>query len=655
MFTVVRGPARKFRIKAADGQWRLPENGRGLPYRLPDVIEAAKEGRTIYIVEGEKDADRLHALGIAATCNALGAGKWTKRHAKCLPAGCKVVVMGDADVPGVQHITRVATACLEAKHETLILPPAAFGFEIVMDHGQDVSDWLDDGHGRDDLGGMSSELVTLEDWVATAERQTPDEASEDNGSGDKAELVFLTRHILKRHPHEILIAHDDHYGIGYTLDNRGIWRRDERFWIARFSEISRELVVKSETGDLDTALANSALRALRKFNAVEQVHRHLGGVLDDWRTMGEAPAVAECHLRDLDSNMQYLGAANGVVDLHTGQLLTPEEARKALVTISAPTEFHPDATHEDVERLFSHLPRETAEWWWDTLGYILLGAPSRRVYLVVGPSQGGKTTLIKAFAGTLGPCAGHPSGDALMAKRMASAGLSPELEDFTAPRRFALIDDISTRQISIPLLKNLSGDGQVTFRRLYQPLQTRPATATILIFCNEGSEPHLRLQDEAMADRLRVLPYPQVPEAARDPDLKNRVETDEFRVALLAELVRRARQQIRGCPPENVAQISEATAKRVVEDKGEIGAFAARIRPGSDDDLLTSEEVWAAWCRHNDESDTREDRVGGINRQRFTQVLRQYIRDLPAPKSVRIGDTTKKGWRGRKLLPGDEP
>lgn len=48
---------------------------RQVPYRLPELV-AAPLSSAIYIVEGEKDADRLAALGLVATCNAGGAGKW---------------------------------------------------------------------------------------------------------------------------------------------------------------------------------------------------------------------------------------------------------------------------------------------------------------------------------------------------------------------------------------------------------------------------------------------------------------------------------------------------------------------------------------------------------------------------------------------------
>jgi len=44
-------------------------------YRLPEVVRAVKAGETIYITEGEKDADNLTRLGLAATTSPMGAGK----------------------------------------------------------------------------------------------------------------------------------------------------------------------------------------------------------------------------------------------------------------------------------------------------------------------------------------------------------------------------------------------------------------------------------------------------------------------------------------------------------------------------------------------------------------------------------------------------
>lgn len=79
---------------------------RVLPYRLPELLEAKRADRVIWIAEGEKDVHSLVDHGLAATCNAGGAGKWTAEHAACLE-GADVTICADRDEPGQQHAKAV--------------------------------------------------------------------------------------------------------------------------------------------------------------------------------------------------------------------------------------------------------------------------------------------------------------------------------------------------------------------------------------------------------------------------------------------------------------------------------------------------------------------------------------------------------------------
>ena len=45
-------------------------------YRLPEVLKAIKDGRPVFVCEGEKDCDNMAKLGYVATTNPMGAGKW---------------------------------------------------------------------------------------------------------------------------------------------------------------------------------------------------------------------------------------------------------------------------------------------------------------------------------------------------------------------------------------------------------------------------------------------------------------------------------------------------------------------------------------------------------------------------------------------------
>ncbi|MEY5100378.1 MAG: hypothetical protein RJA36_3097 [Pseudomonadota bacterium] len=129
-----------------------------LPYRLPELL-AAPADATIWICEGEKDADRLAALGLVATCNHGGAGNW---HAPLTPhlAGRRCVILQDNDEAGARHVARVAAALTGVASSAHILrlpnlPPKG-----------DVSDWLD-------AGGTLAELQQAARAIQTQPVSTP--------------------------------------------------------------------------------------------------------------------------------------------------------------------------------------------------------------------------------------------------------------------------------------------------------------------------------------------------------------------------------------------------------------------------------------------------------------------------------------------------
>lgn len=108
-----------------------------LLYRLPELI-AADPDATVYIVEGEKDVEKLRASGLVATCNSGGARKWEPKYSENL-LDRKVVVLPDNDKNGIDQGQQVAQS-LHGKAKTvkiLDLPD--------LPKKGDVSDWLDGG------------------------------------------------------------------------------------------------------------------------------------------------------------------------------------------------------------------------------------------------------------------------------------------------------------------------------------------------------------------------------------------------------------------------------------------------------------------------------------------------------------------------------
>ena len=115
LFEALRFPGKKFRQRHTDPEtgevvWSL-EGVRRVIYRLPEVMEAVKQGQTIWICEGEKDVEALRSKGQVATCNPMGAGKWKPEFAQPF-SGANVVIVADRDEVGYQHAETVKTSLL---------------------------------------------------------------------------------------------------------------------------------------------------------------------------------------------------------------------------------------------------------------------------------------------------------------------------------------------------------------------------------------------------------------------------------------------------------------------------------------------------------------------------------------------------------------
>ncbi|KWT62886.1 hypothetical protein ADL21_06265 [Streptomyces albus subsp. albus] len=127
------GEKKTFRQYRPDGTAGVKGIRRVL-YRLPEVVATAQAGGVVYVVEGEKDADNLHAAAkVTATCNVSGAGKWRDEYTASLRGAEKVIVICDRDDVGRKHAAAVADSVSAAGIPVQILEPAA---------GKDISDHL---------------------------------------------------------------------------------------------------------------------------------------------------------------------------------------------------------------------------------------------------------------------------------------------------------------------------------------------------------------------------------------------------------------------------------------------------------------------------------------------------------------------------------
>jgi putative DNA primase/helicase len=161
-YQTVRYQPKDFRQRRPDGHggwiWNLDGIER-VPYRLPELL--ANPVATIHIVEGEKDADRLASLGLVATTNAGGAGKWTDALSAYLIGHVRVVVIPDNDKPGREHVEGVARSASRVVTDVRVVVLPGVGEK------GDVSDW--DG----DADALNALIAAAPVWCESPDTVPP--------------------------------------------------------------------------------------------------------------------------------------------------------------------------------------------------------------------------------------------------------------------------------------------------------------------------------------------------------------------------------------------------------------------------------------------------------------------------------------------------
>lgn len=176
----LEGESKPFRQRRPDGRggwvWGIKGVTRVL-YYLSIVLAAVRDRVPVHIVEGEKDADNLMALGLCATTNSGGAGNWLDSYSDTLKSA-DVVILPDNDEAGRKHAEAVARS-LQGKASSI----RVIALPDLAEKG-DVSDWLAAGHTRKELEKI---IKGTAPWVPSADAPVD---AEEEPQGTQAELLL---------------------------------------------------------------------------------------------------------------------------------------------------------------------------------------------------------------------------------------------------------------------------------------------------------------------------------------------------------------------------------------------------------------------------------------------------------------------------------
>ncbi len=566
LFQVVRYAPKTFRQRRPDGNggwsWRV-KGIRQVPYRLPELCAAGNDV-PVFIVEGEKDADRLAGLGLIATCNAGGANTWPEALTPHF-RGSTVFILPDNDSAGRSHAQRVAAALhgIAASVRIVALPD--------LPPGGDVSDWLDAG----------GDAATLLKMCRAAPPWRPGNGA-DGGSAltpyceEALTLAFSARHAED-------LRYCEAFGRWFEWD-AGRWREDGK---RRVFTHARRLCRETAAGilaDGETAAAKiaTAVASARTVAAVVNLAR---------ADVGHATAP-----EDWDADPWALNTPAGIVDLRSGRLLPHDRtALCSKITAVAPAEadcprwrrFLDEVTGGDAA-LQGFLAR--------VAGYGLSGSTREHaLFFLSGTGANGKGTFLNTLTAILGDYA-----------RVAGMETFTESHSDRHPTELAMLrgarivtaqETEEGRRWAESRIKALTGGDPITARFMRQDFFTYTPQFKLLIAGNH--KPGLRNIDEAIRRRFHLLPFTiRIPPERRDAKLFETLK--EEWPAILAWAIRGCLAwQAEGLSPP--AAVIDATAEYFDDEDGFgrwVGECCVRdsMAHEATRDLYAAWSAWAQRC-----------------------------------------------------------
>ena len=159
LYESVRLSPKTFRLRRRNAKservWKM-DGVRRVPYRLAEL----QGQRSVLLVEGEKDADNVAALGLPVTTTPMGAAAWRDEYAGIIKASGveEVVVIPDNDEPGRRYAVQAGTALMACGITVRVVTLPG-----VAEKG-DVSEWLGAGGTLEQFKVLIDDAPTFEAW-----------------------------------------------------------------------------------------------------------------------------------------------------------------------------------------------------------------------------------------------------------------------------------------------------------------------------------------------------------------------------------------------------------------------------------------------------------------------------------------------------------
>ncbi|MBN4074754.1 MAG: hypothetical protein COA82_12605 [Alkaliphilus sp.] len=589
VFEVIKKPNKKYMQRRPDGNngyiWNVRDIIKPL-YKLPGITKALEKKELIFIAEGEKDVDNLVKLGLTATCNAGGAGKWSKSYTEAL-TNANVVILPDNDEPGLKHALKIAAALAGKAKSIKILK-----LDGLPDKG-DVTDWIESG-------GTKEELLSLVE-------KTKEHHEVDNGAPKKKdELIEEDRPYFKSKtfvPKRLAeaIMQEYHFkcvkGTFYTYEN-GVYVP------------GGEELIKSRAFEL--------LGEDSKKNRIEEVV-----FLIKIATVAEVP-VPTYH---------YINVKNGRIKVSSWSLEPHDPKHFDLAQI--PINFNLKAECREFDKyLKSTLGEELIPLAYEIFGYCLLPhSKAERAIMLTGEGSNGKSVFIDTLKSFLGRTnISNISLQSLSENRFAAAGLFGKLANL-----FADIDRKALTE-SGPLKMLTSGDSMVAEEK-FKASFSFENHAKLIFSANEL--PRTLDNSSAFFRRWLIVPFTKtfVKGENADVNLREKLTTDEELSGILVNAIQGLMRLIETGYTFSETEATANELNKYREDNDSVLAFCNECAEIDEKGTIKKQyfyDLYHSWCDSNG--------LKAVSKRRIPAGLKKFNSNVSESRTMK-----DRFWIGIKL------
>ena len=627
-----------------------------------------QQGQVLFLVEGVTRIDALAGYAIPAS-GFQGIWNW-KSSGTVLPdfdvlaiKGNRIILIPDGDVrlkfdikAGVERLTNFLRGRGAESVHVVALPD-----------GLGLDDWLY----QQKFPTSAEVLFALRDLVTHNFSIVPQPSTDplfdvDHGPWATSNLADARR-LLEYAPERLCVVRTDGHWRLMVEGPGGRWRADDGALAEVFAECSlawqskiTEAAINRKLSEADAkkATAHAVKAGLPRIRA-----ELLGGLAAIYGMLKERGLLPKdltiARVEALDANRLSLGAPNGVVDLLTGELMPPAEARNRLVTRSIPDDYNPTATHPAADQLINHLSKELQKYLTGAIGFSLRGNPAKRIYGLAGETNGGKSTALAAIHAALGDVKANGYGMNLEVETLLRTRWTPgknahqgNLFGLQDARIVVTEEPGAGTRFDVSILKRISGGDYFSLRDVGEKSgPARPIPATLFIALNPGQEASLDTSDGAIADRVRLLPYPKITSTLDRDRLDSVKYNPEIRQAVMAKMVRWAAEATQR--PADPPSVREYTEQRRLESIGPLGQLLQtrlQVTGQRTRDRVYLAELWETQAKELGRDDT--GRVDGLTYKQMLALARELHPTLPRTTN---GGKMGMVWPGVQLLPAFAP